>query len=427
LLPKYKLMLEYPKVLFKTNDQFVTLQLENKGGLLHYDVVMLVLNDVAHDGRVLREASALAGDGWRVLVVGTQRANGSLPDREQRDGFDLWRVRYGGYGASLRRPWRWMRHGLQAVQIWRTLRPVQSPVYHAHDLPALLLLGLVRRRLVYDAHDLFLFLPPYPSKWMNRWQSVQRPWLMLIERRLAHRADAVLGLCEARTRAMARWYHIPRPTVIHNIVDPVDDCVPAPVDLRTVVGPDRFIVVHTGHISDRGRCLTELVQAMAYVPEQVALVFVGSSGEWDHLHELAVRLGVEARVSRMLPVAPDQVAATIRQADVAACVLRPHAYNTRASIPNKLWEAVAAGVPLVAGDTFGVRRLVKRYELGVLCDPTDPRAIAAAIERMMDPAVRNYYREKVGAAQNVLRWDNEAEKLRIIYRRLLDGTDRCAK
>ena len=52
-----------------------------------------------------------------MLVIGTQRHGGDLPDRERIDGFDLWRVRYGAYGAGLRRPWRWLRHALQAAQI----------------------------------------------------------------------------------------------------------------------------------------------------------------------------------------------------------------------------------------------------------------------------------------------------------------------
>ncbi len=71
------------------------------------------------DARVRREAAALAGAGWRVLVVGTQRARGTLPERETLYGFDIQRVSYGRFGAQKWWPWRWIRHGLQAGQIIR--------------------------------------------------------------------------------------------------------------------------------------------------------------------------------------------------------------------------------------------------------------------------------------------------------------------
>src|SRR5690606_32273782 len=150
--------------------------------------------------------------GWRVLVIGTQRHGGDLPDRERIDGFCLWRVRYGAYGAGLRRPWRWLRHALQAAQIIRALRGVQTRAYHAHDLPALLVDWAARigqrprARLVYDAHELYLFMPRYALAWVNRWHALTGPLFMRIEGALARRVDAVITLSEPQARLLARWY-----------------------------------------------------------------------------------------------------------------------------------------------------------------------------------------------------------------------------
>ncbi|MBN2304758.1 MAG: glycosyltransferase, partial [Anaerolineae bacterium] len=318
---------------------------------------MIVLNDMTYDGRVRAEAAALVAAGWRVLVIGTQRADGSLPDRETIRGFDLWRVRYGRYGARLWRPWRWFRHGFQATQVVRTVLSVRARAYHAHDFPALILLSLARilhrglrgRRvvLVYDAHELYLFQGQYTSRLVRAWHRLTLPLFAWVEGALARRADAVIGLSAARGRFLARWYGIPRPVIVFNTLDPVGETADSPIDLRAVVGTGRRIVVHTGDITDQGRCLTELVTAVAQLLDDVALVFLGRGDEEKPLRQLAKTLGIGQRVFFVPPVPPEQVPATICVADVAVALLRPDSYNIRASIPNKLWEAVAAGVPVV--------------------------------------------------------------------------------
>jgi len=389
-----------------------------------YDIVMLVLNDVAYDSRVRREAAALAAAGWRVLVIGTQRYGGALPDRERLDGYDLWRVRYGRYGAGLRRPWRWVRHTLQAAQIIRVLRSVQARVHHAHDLPALLVVWAARTgvrpraRLVYDAHELYLFMSPYPSAWINRWHALTRLVFMRIEGALARRADLVLTLSEPNARLLARWYGIPRPTVIANAVDPPAD---AAADGHPRLNGSGCAVVHIGEITERGRALSEMVRALALLPEPVTLAFLGWGPDQGRLDALARTLHVGERVMFLPPVSPDEVAAAVRPARAALVLQRPDSINARAAAPIKLYEAVAAGLPVVASDTPDLRQIVRRYGLGPVCDPLDPAAIAAALRDVLDPAQQARYRENVRRAQRELTWACQAGRLVACYRPLLEA------
>lgn len=385
-----------------------------------YDIVMLALNDLAHDSRVRREASALAAGGWRVLVIGAQRYRGALPDHEQIDGWDLRRVRYGRYGARLWRPWRWLRHGLQAAQIIRALRGVRARAHHAHDLPALLVVWAARigqrprARLVYDAHELYLFMSPYESAWINRWHGLARPILMRAEGALARRADRVITLSGPQARLLARWYSLPRPVVIANAVDPFDGetagigCVPGGA------------LVHIGEITDRGRALSEIICALGLLPDEIKLAFLGWGADQTRLADLAQSLGVAGRVTFLPPVAPEKVVAAVQGAGAALALQRPDSLNTRAGAPNKLYEAVAAGLPVVASNTCDLRRIVRRYGLGPVCDPLDPAAIAAAIRDALDPAGQARYRANVRRAQRELTWAREADRLRGLYHALLE-------
>jgi len=386
-----------------------------------YDIVMLVLNDVAHDSRVRREASALAAGGWRVLVIGTQRHGGALPDREQIGGWELRRVRYGPYGAGLRRPWRWLRHLLQAAQIIRALRQVRARAHHAHDLPALLVVWIARTaqrsrpRLVYDAHELYLFMSPRDSTWANRWHALTRPLFMRIEGALARRADRVITVSEPQARLLARWYRLPRPVVIANAVDPVrGEQQTAP--LAPLTG---CMLVHTGEITERGRALNEIIHALALLPGAITLTFLGTGADQARLEALAGTLGLNGRVRFMPPVAPDAVAPMIQQAAAALVLLRADSLSIGVAVPNKLFEAIAAGLPVVASDTPSLRRIVRRHDLGPVCDPRDPAAIAGAIRAVLDPAAQARYRANVRRAQRALAWACEANKLRAVYSEML--------
>ena len=423
-----------------------------------YDVVMLVLNDLTHDSRVRREAEALATT-WRVLVVGTQRADGALPDRERIANFEVWRIRYGRWGAGLWRPWRWLRHALQAVLIVWALRRVRARVYHAHDLPALLLILSARAlwgrgaRLVYDAHELHAFMPrsacehvrgsgappaaqarrraallrvvrrkahggaPTPADVRNAPRlSPARRALFVLEGACARRADAVLSVSAPSARALRLWWRLPRVYRVRNAVDPPGAA--APRDLRTLLDGRRCIV-HSGDLTLRGRCLLELIQALALLPHDVALIFLGQGEARDLLVREAARLGVAGRVHFVPPVSPQAVAATVQSCDVAAVLLCPESWHIRSTLPNKLFEALAAGVPVVTSDTFALRRIVRRYELGVLCDPRDPNAIATALRQLLTPEAQAYHRTRIHRAQQRINWTHEAQRLRTIYRELL--------
>lgn len=390
-----------------------------------YDSVMVVLNDLSFDIRVRNEAAALAADGRRVLVIGTQRADGGLPDRESVRGFEMLRVRYGRWGAAKWWPWRWLRHGVQAVQLIRVVRGVPARVLHAHDLPALLLVAAARMlrrdhpQVIYDAHELWLFQSPPESRLARVWHRVTRPFFMRIERALMRRADRVITLAEVMARVFTRWYGVAPPAVIVNALDLVPPEAQAPVDLRALVGADRQIVVHTGFADLRRRAVLELVTALALLPDDIVLVLLGAGDDTRVVEQHACDHGVAERMFIVAAVPPEQVTVTIRAADAAAVLLRPDSWNTRVGLPNKLFEALAAGVPVVASDLCVLRPYVRRWGIGRLCDQDDPVAIAAALQAVLDPVIQAELRANIRAAQAEFNETREADKLCDLYREVL--------
>jgi glycosyltransferase involved in cell wall biosynthesis len=239
--------------------------------------------------------------------------------------------------------------------------------------------------------------------------------LRFVEHRLAPRAAGVITVSEPLADYIAAHLHIPRPLVLMN-----------GVDLRALQAPVPFerggrrIIAHSGYLSP-GRHLPELVAALTHLPDDVALALVGDGALREKLIAQAQELGVAERLLIVAPVNPHNLPTTLAQADAAVILITADTLNYQFSLPNKFFEAVAAGLPLVYSPIQEIDRLVREYDLGVSCDPTDPRRIAEAIQTILQPENLTRYRENALKAQEVLNWETEEQKLIALYRRLLTG------
>ncbi len=377
------------------------------------DIVMLVHNDVRSDGRVRKEAATLAAQGWRVVVVGMSLAGPLPPPVEQMDGFMVVRVAPRLLCRALPgKTGRRLRLLASLVLMPVQLRRLKGRVYHAHDFLELLLVslaGIRRRPVVYDSHELY-FDQKIGSRFaLNDLMQLLRP----LEKPLARRAAAVITVSEPIADRLAQTLGIPRPIVLQNAVD-LRHAGP-PVVFST---GGRKIVAHTGALS-LGRHLPELVESLAHLPDEIALILIGDGPLKAALLEQAARLGVGDRLVIVPPVPVNSVSPTLAQADCATLLFAPDSPNYQLALPNKFFEAVAAGVPLVYGTTQEVGRLARRYGLGVSCDPTDPRSIADAIQTILQPENLARYRENAAKAREVLNWEQEEKKLVALYRRIL--------
>lgn len=125
-------------------------------------------------------------------------------------------------------------------------------------------------------------------------------------------------------------------------------------------------------------------------------------------------------------VHPDEVVAWSASADVAIIPLPPVSANQRASTPNKLWEAVAAGTPVVIGPDLPVMAaLVRRFDLGVVAASLRPADLAAAIREVLDvePDAAQARRERIAAiAREHFAWPVAAARYRSLVAELLPDT-----
>ena len=369
------------------------------------DVLFLHLGDVTGSSRALRQIATMHAMGLRVATVGfgTPRDAGALPS-----GVEATALPFPSGGGP--RMFAAAHRGARAAALARPARLVWASDLHV--LPAAA--AAARRhgaRLAYDAREWYAGVDSAAGRPL-----VGRVWAA-VEARFAPRCDAVFTVNDAIADRIAAARHIARPVVLHNVADTPP--MPRTGALRRRLGlpDDQPLVLYQG-LFRPGRGLPHLVRAMADVPD-AALVLIGEGAQEDEIRALASRL-LPGR-THVLPFTPPRaLAALTPDADMGALALEPLTESLRLALPNKLFEYAAAGVPVLAGaGIVPLRAAVEAHGAGVVADPEDTPALAAAIRRGLDPAARSTFAEGLTRLRAAFDPADEARRLQDALARLI--------
>ncbi|POM25768.1 putative glycosyl transferase [Actinomadura rubteroloni] len=311
----------------------------------------------AEDARILhRQIRALLAAGHEVTYIAPFSASGAAPWPELT-GVDVPRARG-------RRRLRALRHVRRALS--RHAR--DADVLLLHDPELLLLLPFIRRRppTVWDVHEDTAaalsgkaWLPGFlaallrrPVRWAER----------LAERRLR------LLLAEEGYRPRFRIEHPIVPNTTH-----------VPAQSPPPPGADR--VVYVGHLSTARGADDLLALAAALVPHGIRTDLVGGADP-----KLGERLRAAQRdgVLRWHGYQSNDAALALVEGALAGLSLLHDEPNYRHSVPTKIIEYMARGVPVVTTPLPAARAIVERDECGIVVPFGDPSAVLAAVLRLRD-------------------------------------------
>ncbi len=288
----------------------------------------------------------------------------------------------------------------------------------AGSLPAL---DRMRRRYggraVYDSRDVFMH-----SRKFARLGRPGRTLLEGVERRWARRADHILTVNDSYAGLLEKQLRVPRPTIVMNTPAAWTPPSPRPALIRQALGlsADTSVALYQGILTiERG--IEQAMEAILDVPSAV-LVLLGFGPLEKHFADLSSRAPYLGRVLLLPAVPPDDLLLWSASADVLVMAIQPTTLNHRYTTPQKLFESLAAGVPVVASDLPGMAPIVEATGAGVLCDPTSPSSIAAAISSIVtaSPDDRLAMRERaLRAGHDRYNWEAQLGTLFAVYGQLL--------
>lgn len=346
-------------------------------------IYVLVSNDIVHDQRVRKTCETLHQLGWKVAVLGRKRPeSASLPS--DTVGMRYHRLRLGFHRGVF------FYAALQLRFLFHLLFRRMDGIW-ANDLdtllPAFLVSKLRRIPLVYDSHEFFTEAAGLTGRPFQRWV-----WLQ-VERMIQPRLRVVLTVNQSIARLLHARY--PQalsgfPLVLRNMPRLVPKVQVSSRQAFFEVGipVDRPIALLQGAYMDADRGIREAVEA---VRDQDAfrLVLIGAGDEWSWAVGQMEAPGLQGRLYCL----PKMPFATLRRftasADVGLSLDRGVHGNYLLSLPNKLFDYIHAGIPVVASALPEVSAVVLEMGVGtVVTDPTSQAIRKAILETLDVPKIQ---------------------------------------
>jgi glycosyltransferase involved in cell wall biosynthesis len=290
----------------------------------------------------------------------------------------------------------------------------------ANDLDTLLPNYLVSKMkhvpLIYDSHEYFTGVPEIQKKPFVKWV-----WTR-IEKSIFPDLNHAITVSNSIALQYEKEYLI-RPLVIMNAGRNSDKIEPYKRQEIGVPLNELLLIIHgTGINIDRGA--EELLDAM-FLLKGVTLLIVGSGDVVPQLKQKVKELKIDSRI-RFIPTVPwNALIRYIKMADVGLSLDKDTSLNYRFSLPNKLFDYISAGIPVIAGNLPEPARIITELRCGVIIDKIDTDTIKRAIEDLKsNPDKLSKLTENAKSASSVLNWENEAKKVAAFYKRIIDNSKR---
>jgi glycosyltransferase involved in cell wall biosynthesis len=301
-------------------------------------------------------------------------------------------------------------------------------VVHVHDLPALRLGALVSARrgipLIYDAHELYSYQPGIEGK--------RKEELLGTEHALIGCCSRVVVINAEQAAIMQRDHGAGPYTALTNATTQ-----PAGFDIRkryTIVR-DRLglqdgtpTMLFMGSVS-RARKIDQLLEGIALSRFPVHAIFLAWGPELEEFEALAFKLGIQTRVHFLAPVPWSEIVYWAASVDVGVMPYQAHDLNTSISSPNKMYEFIAAGTPMIGStELVNVARVVGDGGFGVLVPFRKAEDYARAIDVMFDPdqGGPDRFRPALIANAEKYLWQSQSREFAEMYRQLFVASSKQA-
>ena len=321
-------------------------------------IIISITNDITTDRRVLKIAHACHLNGFEVLLIGRKVKNSlplNLPFKYKRLQFIFNRsaLFYATYN----------------IRLFFVLLFLKTDIFLANDTDTLLANYLVskirRKKLVFDAHELFPEVPELTHR-----PKVKRIWTKIEDRIFPH-----LKYCYTVCQPIADYYNKK-----YNINMKVVRNVPyysQPVKEKLLYYSGKKIILYQGALNV-GRGLEWVIDAMPHVNNAV-LVIIGDGNITNALKQQVNNLKLNNKVFFLGRIAGAELHKYTPSADLGLCLLENRGLNYYYALPNRIFDYLHAGVPVLATNFPEIATIVDNNKTGILINHYEPEYLAKVL------------------------------------------------
>ncbi len=355
-------------------------------------IIVSVTNDLSTDQRVHKTCSTLEKMGVTPLLVGRLLAESTDVQRS-----------YPTHRMHLffkRKVWFYAEYQLRLF-FFLLFSKVDGLVANDLDtlLPNYIISKLKGIPLVYDTHEYFCHTPELIYR-----PKVQRVWLT-VERFVFPKLENVITVNQSIANQYIGEYGN-RISVVRNIT-PFPKNIPTYQRKEWGIPDEAFVLINQGSGINIDRGMEEMVNALKDLPPHIVLLIVGRG---DVIPKLKQRVKANPKLRKRVIFIPPQpykqLLGITRLADVGLSLDKTTNPNYRFSLPNKLFDYIHSGLPVIGSSVVEVARIINEFEIGVVVKSHDAHCIADAVY-LIERKGKTSYQQALNNASKHAQWGNE--------------------
>jgi glycosyltransferase involved in cell wall biosynthesis len=369
------------------------------------NIANIVLNDFTNDSRVLKTSNSLIQFGYKVTVVAMH--DKGLAEKEIIGDVNVDRVKLTSRPWPKYKPIQLLKY-LEFVSrsFWR-YRDVD--VIHCNDLntlPVGLLIKLVGKdvKVVYDCHE--------HETEINGLKGLEKKLKKILEGFLIRFSDQVITVSDSIADEYVRLYNIPKPNLVLNC--PPYQCVAKYNIFRETFGirNDQNIFIYQGGLS-KGRGIEILLDAFEKVSSDKNVLVCMGYGPLENLIEEKSRLSNS--IFFHPAVSPQVLLKYTSSADYGIAFIEDTCLSYRYCLPNKIFEYLMAGLPVLVSNLYEMKRLVEAHQVGIVTGENSVKSFKQGVEMSIN---QNHQKtvENVIKAREFFSWETQEKVLKEVYR-----------
>jgi len=360
-------------------------------------VSLSVINDLVTDNRVHKVAVSLQKMGFEPVLIGRL-----LPESHEitRD--------YQTHRMKLLFRKGAMFYFEYNFRLFFYLLKSKIDVFVANDLDTLpanyLACRIKRKPLVYDSHEYFTEVPELIGR------PVKKAIWTWLEKLLVPKVNAAYTVCDSIAEVYRDLYKVDF-KVVRNL--PVCSQVER-LEHQEKSENQPKVILYQGALN-LGRGVGAAIRSMSYL-EGVELWLAGDGDITNQLKELVAELNLELKVKFLGRLPLHQLYEVTCQADLGISLEEDLGLNYRFALPNKLFDYIQAGVPVLVSNLPEMRHIVEHYQIGAIAETHQRKDLAELMKSaLFDQEKRLVWKQNLVLAAKELCWGNEEKVLSQIY------------
>ena len=391
------------------------------------NVGMLVLNSLNPDPRVWKEAKCLADNGHNVIIYAENHEN--LEDVSVYENVRIERVFSPNIDSLY--PWKNIPSWLSFCSFVLSKDREKCDVYHCNDAETLFFGYVLCKKdkavMVYDAHEYFSdYYVPSKNHFLEMLKFyVSNNAKLIFERIFISKCKAVITVSEGISDLLKRDYGLKLPPLVLRNSLPLSNIqYSKKLQKLLAVKEDKKLMIFHGTMTE-ARQIKRIIKFLPMLKSiNVMLVLMG---EIDSRYKIdLVNYSDLLGVTNMIlfcEVKYEEVLAYLSGARIEVYFVKPTTLSIKHSMPNKLFEALMAELPIVLDKEFvEMRNIIEKYNVGIAVDSDNEVETVAAIKTLLED--QDYYlsiKDNIRKSRNELCWENDSKGLINLYKTMKDS------